>query len=228
MTPERATGLILRTRLLTDTSLIVHWLTSEFGRLATVAKGARRPKSPLRGKLDLFYLAEFGFQRSRRSDLHTLREVALRDTHPELRADLARLRQATYCVLLVEQVTEPETPLPAIYTLLTELVDWVCQQPPAPVSLLAFEIRLLDELGLAPNLGGSRLTPAARQTLQDLGSTSFRELAPGSFPRQPLSEAEFFLRRCWLEHLGRLPHGRAEALQLTSTANPAAPQSRLP
>ena len=42
MNSERSTGLILRTRALTETSLIVHWLTPDLGRLATVAKGARR------------------------------------------------------------------------------------------------------------------------------------------------------------------------------------------
>ena len=69
-----ATGLILRTRPLTETSLIVHWLTPDFGRMATAAKGAHRANSPFAGKLDLFYAADFSFSRSRRSDLHTLRE----------------------------------------------------------------------------------------------------------------------------------------------------------
>ena len=73
---ERAHGIILRTRPLTDSSLIVQWLTAEYGRVSTVAKGARRPKSPYLGKLDLFYEAEFTVQRSRRSTLHNLREVA--------------------------------------------------------------------------------------------------------------------------------------------------------
>ncbi len=72
---ETATGIILRTRPLTETSLILHWLTPDFGRLATVAKGARRPKSPFAGRLDLFYAADFSFSRSRSSDLHNLREV---------------------------------------------------------------------------------------------------------------------------------------------------------
>ena len=63
---ETATGLVLRTRPLTETSLIVQWLTPNLGRLATVAKGGRRPKSPFRGKVDLFYLADFSFARSRR------------------------------------------------------------------------------------------------------------------------------------------------------------------
>src|SRR5437879_8044234 len=94
---ERASGLILRLYPLTETSLIVHWLTGNIGRLATVAKGARRPKSPFRGKLDLFYLADLSFSRSRRSELHTLREVSLRETHEALRKELGHLQQACYC-----------------------------------------------------------------------------------------------------------------------------------
>src|SRR6185503_10337126 len=108
---ERTQGLILRTRPLTETSLIVQWLTPDAGRIDTVAKGARRPNSPFRGKLDLFYLADFSFSRSRRSDLHTLREVVLRETHNLLRQELGYLQQASYCAALVEQTTEKETPL---------------------------------------------------------------------------------------------------------------------
>src|SRR5437773_12313510 len=115
---ESATGLILRTYPLTDTSLIVRWLTPDFGRIATVAKGARRPKSPFLGKLDLFYEADFSFTRSRRSDLHTLREISLRAMHPALRQELGYLQQASYCARLIEQASETDTPLPAIYELL--------------------------------------------------------------------------------------------------------------
>lgn len=84
MQAERAHGIILRTRPLTETSLIVNWLTPDLGRLSTVAKGARRTKSPFRGKLDLFYEADFSFQRSRRSELHALREIVLRETNAPL------------------------------------------------------------------------------------------------------------------------------------------------
>src|SRR6516162_10729727 len=119
---ENAQGIILRTRPLTETSLIVHWLTPTLGRLATVAKGARRPKSAFRGKLDLFYLADFSFVRSRRSELHTLREVSLRETHSYLRHEIRHLRQASYCAALIEQATETETPLPAVFELLAGLL----------------------------------------------------------------------------------------------------------
>src|SRR5215469_17562336 len=96
-TIERAHGLILRTRPFMETSLIVNWLTHESGRISTIAKGARRAKSPFRGKLDLFYECDFSFQRSRRSELHTLREVVLREMNPALRMELGYLQQASYC-----------------------------------------------------------------------------------------------------------------------------------
>src|SRR5436305_5907424 len=91
---EPATGIILRTRPLTETSLIVQWLTREAGRISTVAKGARRPKSAFLGKLDLYYEGDFLFQRARKSSLHTLREVNLRATRSQLRTDFAALEHA--------------------------------------------------------------------------------------------------------------------------------------
>ncbi len=148
---ETATGIILITRPLTETSLIVHWLAPELGRLATVAKGARRPKSPFAGKLDLFYLADFSFQRSRRSELHALREVGLKATHAALRGEMEYLQQASYAVALIEQATEMETPLPEIYSLLAGFLKALPAKPPLPQSLFAFEIKLLSELGLQPD-----------------------------------------------------------------------------
>src|SRR5882672_9109881 len=136
---ETASGLVLRTRLLTETSLIVHWLTPDLGRIATVAKGARRPKSPFAGKLDLFYEADFSFSRSRRSELHTLREAVLRETHVALRNDLAYLQQASYCVALIAPTTETETPLPEIHGLFAGFLKSLPHQPPRPRTIFAFE-----------------------------------------------------------------------------------------
>src|ERR1043166_2734821 len=138
---HRTRGIILRTRPLTETSLIVHWLTPDLGRIATVAKGARRPKSPFRGKLDLFYEADFSFARSRRSELHNLREVVLRETHSRLRENLGWVQQAGYAAAFIEQTTETETPLPEIHELMTFLLRHLTERPPTPPTALAFELK---------------------------------------------------------------------------------------
>lgn len=208
----RSTGLILRTRRLTESSLIVHWLTADLGRVATVAQGALRPKSPFRGKLDLFFQAEFSFVRSRRSELHTLREVSLRNTHPALRRDLGWLQQAAYAAALIEQTTETDTPLPVLYELLDGLLDHLPQQPALAVTLFAFEIKLLEELGLSPDLGRAALSAGAREILNKLVTLDW-----ASLPRLKLSPAQAieiprFLHRFLIHHLGKVPSGRVAAL----------------
>ncbi|HKQ39763.1 MAG TPA: DNA repair protein RecO [Verrucomicrobiae bacterium] len=145
---EKTRGLILRVLPLTETSLIVDWLTPEFGRISTAAKGARRTNSPFRGKLDLFYLTEFSFVRSKRSELHTLREVKVMETHPLLRRDLQALQQAAYCARLLIQATEKETPLPEMFRLMTEAVDNISAE-----GVIRFEVELLTEMGMAPGVG---------------------------------------------------------------------------
>ena len=209
---ERATGLILRTRALTETSLIVHWLTASLGRVATVAKGARRPKSPFRGKLDLFYLADFSFIRSRRSELHTLREVAVRATPHALRRDLACLQQAAYAALLIEQTTETDTPLPEIYELLSQLLRHLPQQPPQPQTVFAFELKLLRELGQSPDLAASKLHPGTRQILAKLTELDWPALAHLQPSPAQRGEMQQFLHNFLLYHLGRIPSGRSAAL----------------
>ena len=209
---ESATGIILRTRPLTETSLIVRWLTPDFGRLATAAKGARRPKSPFLGKLDLFYLADFSFSRSRRSDLHTLREVNLRETHAALRGDILKLRQAAYAAAFTEQATETETPLPGVFELLRGFVDHLCRQSPEPQMIFAFELKLLREIGLFPDWNKTDLPAGTRKTAAVLAENDWPALTRLKPTRDQSEELRRFLHGFLIYHLERLPKGRAAAL----------------
>jgi DNA repair protein RecO (recombination protein O) len=209
---QTTTGIILRTRPLTESSMIVLWLTPDLGRLATAAKGARRPKSPFLGKLDLFYLADFSFSRSRHSDLHTLREVNLREMHAPLRGDILKLRQAAYAAAFIEQATETETPLPAVFELLRGFVDHLCRHSPAPQIIFAYEFKLLRELGLDPDLRKTDLTAGTKQIVRALSESDW--LAGGRLKpsRAQAAELRQFLHGFLIFHLGRLPAGRAAAL----------------
>ena len=209
---ESATGIILRTRPLTETSLIVHWLTPTPGRIATVAKGARRARSPFLGRLDLFYLADFSFSRSRSSELHTLREVRLRDTRNALRDNLRRLRQAAYAAAFVEQATETETPLPGIFDLMTGFLDCLCRHAPATQLVFAFELKLLHELGLDPDPAKNKLTPGAKQVVRVLTRDDWPGILRLRLAPAQTEELRQFLHGYLIFHLGWLPRGRAGAV----------------
>jgi DNA repair protein RecO (recombination protein O) len=211
---ETAVGLVLRTRPLTETSLIVHWLTPNLGRVATVAKGAQRPKSPFRGKLDLFYLADFSFSRSRRSELHTLREVGLRETNSGLRKDLGLLQQACYCAALVEQATETETPLNRVFDVMTGLLAHLTAQPLVVSTIFSFELKLLTELGLKPDFDRTKLNLGTKQLVKALTESDWPVVARLRPTAAQAAELGHFLHGFVIYHLGRIPKGRDAALGL--------------
>jgi DNA repair protein RecO (recombination protein O) len=179
---DRATGIILRTRPLTETSLIVQWITVEAGRISTVAKGARRPKSPFLGKLDLYYEIDFSFQRARKSSLHTLREVNLRATRPNLRTDFVALEKAARAGRRIEKTT-----------------DELAQPPLEGSLLLAFEMKLLDALGFAPALGGSSLPIGSRRALEQLNALDWPAVRRVKLAASQAIDIESFLDRCFRE-----------------------------
>ena len=211
---ESASGIILRTRPLTETSLIVHWLTPQFGRVATAAKGARRAKSPFLGKLDLFYEGDFSFSRSRRSELHALREVSLRQTHSSLRGDLKYLQQAAYAAALIEQTTEMETPLQGIHALMRRTLSHLPTQPPRPQTIFAFELKLLIELGQQPDLSKSSLTAGSRRIAAKLAAEGWTSIAILKLAKAQIGELSQYLHGYLIYHLGRIPDNRSAAIGL--------------
>jgi DNA repair protein RecO (recombination protein O) len=145
---DTTAAILLRRTKLSDTSYIITWFTEEHGKLKTVAKGARRPKSAFAGKLDLFFESEIAFARSRKSELHTLREAVLINPREGLRTEYRRVQLAAYFIELIELVTEPDHPAPELYDLLKRGLDHLDANPPTKKALLHFESELTRLLGI--------------------------------------------------------------------------------
>ncbi len=146
---------MLRKTRFGDTSLIITWFTLGHGRLKTVVKGALRPKSKFSGVLDLFFECEISFARSLKTELHTLREAALRDAREGLRRDYIRVALASYFVELMELATEPEHAAPELFDLLIRALRHLDEKPASRRALLHFETELVRLLGIQH----PRLTP---------------------------------------------------------------------
>lgn len=164
-------AIVIRSHPLTDTSLIVTWMTHDHGLVRTVAKGARRPNSVFVGRLDLFFGGEIGYQQARRGDLHGLREVSISDWREGLRSSYASLLLAGYWCRLIGKVLEPEHPEPEVYGLLARGLDHVETKGASRRALLHFENELARMLGV-----GDKSRPPA-ETLHEIcgGLREFRE-----------------------------------------------------
>ena len=145
---EKCKGTIIRRIPLTESSLIINWCTEDHGILKTVAKGARRPKSPFAGKLDLFCEAEFAIIRSKKSDLHPLRELSLTSLRSGLRQSYLQTLAATYFVQLLNLVTEPETPITSLNNLLNRALNHLDKTLPDMKAILHYEKQMAQLLGI--------------------------------------------------------------------------------
>ena len=145
---ENTVAILLRKRKFSDTSLIVSWCTESLGCIQTVAKGGRRAKSPFAGKLDLFFEAEIQIARSRRSDLHTLTEVVLKNPFPGIRSNYLRTQTAAYFVELIEICTERDHTEPELFRLLRRAFGYLDANDPTPRAVAHFETELARIAGV--------------------------------------------------------------------------------
>ncbi len=141
-------AILLRKRKLSDTSLIISWCTDSLGVIQTVAKGARRAKSPFAGKLDLFFEAEIQLALSKRSTLHTLREVSLLETFSGIRLSYPRTQAASYFVELIELCTESDHHEPELFSLLQRAFGFLSEKEPTLRAVTHFEMELARIAGV--------------------------------------------------------------------------------
>jgi DNA repair protein RecO (recombination protein O) len=156
-------AILLRKRKYSDTSLIVSWCTESLGCIHTIAKGARRPKTPFAGKLDLFFEAEISIVPSRRSTLHTLTEVMLKNPFARIRRSYLRTQTAAYFVELIEICTERDHHEPELFQLLRRAFGYLDSCDPNRRAVLHFETELARIAGVHPAAAGlkkSKTDPA--------------------------------------------------------------------
>lgn len=142
-------AIVIRLTRLTETSLIVHWFTAEHGLVKTVAKGALRPKSPFAGQLDLFFAGEIALSRTRRGELHSLREVSIREWREGLRRNYSSTLLAAYFCQLLESAVEPEHPEPELHNLLGRALNHLDTAPASLRAMRHFETELARHLGIS-------------------------------------------------------------------------------
>ena len=138
-----------------ETSQIATFASRERGKMAAIAKGAKRKGSRFVGALEPLTLVEIVCVKRRDSaSLHTLTELDVRDTYRGARQELPRLYAATYVVEFLREVLPEEDPQPALFDLATATLARIAAPGPFdPLAVIAFEARALEALGLFPDLG---------------------------------------------------------------------------
>src|SRR5438034_11820208 len=151
---EHEAGYVLHTYPYKETSLIVEAFTRSHGRVALLARGARRPRSAMRGVLLSFHPLRLGWSGS--GELATLMQAEW--AGGALLLGGRGLMCGFYLNELVLRLLPRDDPHEALFDAYSEALARLSAAQSFPAVLRSFEKRLLAELGYAPLLDREALS----------------------------------------------------------------------
>ena len=226
---RKTEGIALSIRPWSRTSHVVTWLTPDMGPVATVVKGAVRPKSAFLGQYDLFYTCEVVYYANGRGELHPLREAVPLARRDGLRGRWRETVLAGYAAELVRELAPSGGDAVEWYSFLGGFLDSISS---GGIDLLAAVVRLeskvLSLAGLKPDFAGAdRAAPWSYFSIElgrvgegpravRLSSSAMRYLESprNGADSEVVEEATRFLGLFMSFHLDLPPETRRIALQM--------------
>jgi DNA repair protein RecO (recombination protein O) len=152
MAATRTLALVVRTVEVFETSLVATLFTRELGKVAVLAKGARRLKSPLQGGLDLLGVSDIVLFPKASETLDLLAESTPIERFASLRRDLAALYAGYYIAELLTDMTDYHDPHPRLFDAARITLRHLGDAELRSLRVMRFELACLRELGLMPTL----------------------------------------------------------------------------
>jgi DNA repair protein RecO (recombination protein O) len=143
-----------------DTSRVVTLLARSGGKVAVLAKGSRKPGSRFGAGLDLFNVSHVRYRPRPHRDLVFLDACELRRSFAGLSRDLHGFAAAGVCAELTDRLVPDGAEAHDVYDLLVEAIAVLAEIAPlsegqemrAVALPVVFQMRLMDQLGIAPEL----------------------------------------------------------------------------
>ena len=141
-------GIVLRATATKEADYILNILTDSLGRIAVVARGARRKGSRIAASCELLAFSELTLYQ--RGNWYYLDEASTISLFDGVRQDIELLSLASYFAEMTECVTAEDEPAPEILSLLLNSLSEL--EKPQSIVKAAFELKLLALSGYEPLL----------------------------------------------------------------------------
>jgi len=151
---QKTEGIILATRPFKESSLIASFFTRKFGKIKTIAKGCRRPKSKMCGALEPFVRDEIIFYKRETKDLYTLSDAVIISDFGPIRSSVRKVAAAQTLCEFINKASPAEEPDEKIYSLLVNFLEVVAKAEEAGLKAIVYLylMRGMEHAGLRPHL----------------------------------------------------------------------------
>ena len=144
-------AIVIRRADYSDYDRMITLFSPELGRVEAIARGCRRPKSPLVNAVEPFTSGEFQLFSHR--ERNALEQCQISESYFELRSDYDRLRHGAYWLKLLDVAILPDTPAPELFIVtLRALAHLNYGELPPELTTFAFECHFMRLMGLSPRM----------------------------------------------------------------------------
>jgi DNA repair protein RecO (recombination protein O) len=218
--PLKTEAIVLRSIRYGEADRILHLYTPAHGRLGAIAKGARRARSRLGGRLEPFLRVHVVLHEGR-GELYTVTAADTVAAHRGLRDSAATLDAAARACDAVARLFDSAAPHPEVFRLLANQLALLSTGPAhaGAATGLAFRLKLLLAAGILPRLAtcagcgeSERLTGFSAAA----GGVVCGACEAAAFPL--VEEAYRFLLGALANPLAQAPHASEPALRQAERA----------
>lgn len=147
---QKVEGIVIRTGDYGETHKIVTLFTRELGKIAVMARGAKKPKSRMAAIAQPFVYASFLVQKG--SNMGTLQQGEVLQSLRSIREDIVKTAYASYICELTDKLVEQNHPDPFLFEQLLQTLIWMNEDKDLDILLLMYELKMFKKGGFAPHL----------------------------------------------------------------------------
>lgn len=146
---QSSLAIVLRWRAYSESDKIATLLTRDFGKITGIGKGARNSRRRFANSLEPLARVRVYFRQRPNASLAFLESCDLLQATP---AEPIRFAYGSYLAELVEQLTVEWNPVEGVFAILDEALRELERGPATAGFVRGFELKLLQHIGLAPQL----------------------------------------------------------------------------
>ena len=144
-------ALVIRRADYGDYDRMVTLFSPRLGRVDAIARGCKKPKSPLLNACEPFVNGEF--QLFQRAERFSIEQCQITESFFDLRMDYDRLQHGVYWLKLLDAAVMPDVEMPDLFLItLRALAHLSYSELPPEMLTMAFEMHLMAQLGYAPRV----------------------------------------------------------------------------
>ena len=154
-------GIVLRTVDYQNSSIIATVLSKEKGKIALLAKGAKKPKNKLIGKLSVGNMIDFVCYFKDSRSVQLVKEADYAEKNFKISSDLHKTAIATMTIEQVNQLVQDGEENAMIYSFLETFLIWLNETHADPTQIFAYnQVRLAHIMGVGLTLEDALKKPS--------------------------------------------------------------------